>query len=113
MNYNIENIPSFRRELKKLAKKYRNLKADYQKLLETLSTSENPKKLGVSLGKNCYKIRIQNSDNSKGKSGGYRVIYYLIEDDKLITLLSIYSKSDIENLSEEQIDQKVIENLNS
>ena len=92
MNYKIESIPSFKTELKKLSKKYRNLKNDYKFLLETLSTSNNPKEIGISLGKNCYKIRLKNSDNSKGKSAGYRVIYFVIENDELITLLSIYSK---------------------
>jgi len=56
-----------------------------------------------------YKIRLKNSDNQKGKSGGYRVIYFVIDNDKLITLLSIYSKSDLENINENEIDKKILE----
>ena len=84
MSYKIESIPSFKIELKKLSKKYHNLKNDYKLLLETLSSSNNPKEIWISLGRNCYKIRLKNSDNSKGKSTGYRVIYFVIENDELL-----------------------------
>ncbi len=113
MSYEINYVPSFAKELKTLSKKYKNIKNDYKNLLDLLSNSENPKQLGISLGNSCYKIRVQNSDNGKGKSGGYRVIYFLLDAENIITLLSIYSKSDIENISETDLDKKVIENLNS
>lgn len=37
--------------------------------------------------------------SGKGKSGGVRVIYYFKRQDNEIWLLSIYSKSEIENIS--------------
>jgi mRNA-degrading endonuclease RelE of RelBE toxin-antitoxin system len=40
-----------------------------------------------------YKARIRNSDAQRGKSGGYRVIYYL-ETNEQTVLLTIYSKTD-------------------
>jgi mRNA-degrading endonuclease RelE of RelBE toxin-antitoxin system len=108
MNYSITTVSTFKKELKKLAKKYKNLKYDYKTLLELLSSS-NPKDIATFLGNNCYKIRLKNSDNHRGKSAGYRVIYLIIEADNNIVLLSIYSKSDFENISENEIDKKVIE----
>ena len=108
MNYSITTVSTFKKELKKLAKKYKNLKYDYKILLELLSSS-NPKDIATFLGNNCYKIRLKNSDNHRGKSAGYRVIYLIIEADNNIVLLSIYSKSDFENISENEIDKKVIE----
>ena len=107
MNYSIRAVNSFSKELKKLSKKYKNLKNDYKMFLDLLSTS-NPKELGIFLTNNCYKIRIKNSDNHKGKSAGYRIIYLLIEDEDIV-LLSIYSKSDVANISESEIDKKIIE----
>ena len=109
MKYEIKTVPSFVKELKKLAKKYKSIKTDYQKLLETLS--KNPKENAIPLGKNCYKLRLRNSDNKKGKSGGYRVIYIVIDENFCVTLLSIYSKSEIENISENLIDSKIIESI--
>ncbi len=111
MNYEIKVVDTFKKELKKLSKKYKNIKNDYKALLDILSQN-SPKDIAVHLGKNCYKIRIKNSDNHKGKSAGYRIIYLLIEEDLNIVLLSIYSKSDYENISENLIDQKIIEAIN-
>ena len=108
MNYSIKTVGTFERELKKLSKKYRNIKEDYKYLLETLSKS-NPKDISIYLGKDCYKIRLKNSDNNKGKSSGYRIVYLTIAEDLTIVLLSIYSKSDLGNISEEEIDTKIIE----
>lgn len=58
------------------------------------------------MGCDTYKVRIKNSDNQKGKSCGYRVLYYLKTQDDVI-LLEIYSKSEQENLSDTLIRQIV------
>lgn len=108
MNYNITSVDTFKKELKKLSKRYKNIKEDYRHLLETLST-KNIKDISIYLGKNCYKIRLKNSDNNQGKSSGYRVIYLYIEDELSIVLLSIYTKADFENISEKEIDARIIE----
>jgi mRNA-degrading endonuclease RelE of RelBE toxin-antitoxin system len=55
MSYDISAIPNFKRELKKLAKKFPSLKDDVAKLIESLQ--EEPEK-GTALGNNCYKIRM-------------------------------------------------------
>ncbi|MFT6221405.1 MAG: hypothetical protein ACJA0C_000808 [Candidatus Endobugula sp.] len=39
-----------------------------------------------------YKVRVNNSDNKKGKNGGYRVIYYLKRTDET-KMLAMYAKS--------------------
>ena len=108
MSYKIFVVDIFKKELKKLAKKYKNIKEDYLLLLQTLSNDFSAIN-AQSLGNNCYKVRLKNSDNHKGKSAGYRVIYLKQEENKTITLLSIYSKSDYENISEELIDKKIVE----
>jgi len=51
MSYNIIAVPTFRKELKKLAKKYSSLKTDLAQLFEILE--ENPIQ-GTPLGRNCY-----------------------------------------------------------
>ena len=107
MSYEIKYINSFRKDLKKLAKRYKNIKKDYEKLLFLLSNN-NPKEIGISIGHHCYKLRLKNSDIQKGKSGGYRVIYFYIEDDT-ITLISIYSKSDLANIEENEIIERLKE----
>lgn len=45
------------------------------------------------------KLRWQTGKSNKGKSGGVRIIYYY-EDEALIIMLSLYSKSEKENLTQ-------------
>lgn len=45
------------------------------------------------IGAEVFKVRIRNSDANRGKSGGYRVIYWL-KLPEFAVLLDIYSKSD-------------------
>ncbi len=107
MNYKINLVPSFKKDVKKLSKKYKHIKQDLL-ILKELFISTKPDKVGISLGKNCYKIRIKNSDNKKGKNSGYRVIYFYLDKD-VVTLLSIYSKSEIQNISDLEISKRLEE----
>ncbi|MEO1924164.1 MAG: type II toxin-antitoxin system RelE/ParE family toxin [Nautiliaceae bacterium] len=100
MSYEVKVLKTAQKDVKKLYKKYKNIKNDLLSLIEILES--NPKR-GIHLGKNFYKIRIKNSDNLKGKSGGYRVIYYLLNENNEVWILKVYSKSDIDNISDEYI----------
>jgi hypothetical protein len=55
------------------------------------------------------KVRVKNSDIQKGKSGGYRLIYWIVSPE-LIVLLDIYSKSDQENITLNEVRQ-IIKNF--
>ncbi|MDY0364539.1 MAG: hypothetical protein RBQ81_01610 [Arcobacteraceae bacterium] len=100
MNLEIKVLDSFSKQVKKLSKKYKKISYDLCTLTKVLR--DNPK-CGISLGDNCYKIRVANSSIPIGKSGGFRVIYYYVDQKGTIYLISIYSKSDLENLDDEKI----------
>ena len=102
MSYKIIAVPTFRKELKKLAKKYHTLKEDLALLFESLE--ENPIQ-GTALGKNCYKIRIAISSKGKGKSGGARIITNIVIAEETVYLLSIYDKSNKDNLSDKELNE--------
>ena len=108
MNVKIIPSPEFDRKFKKLAKKYRSLPKDYLTLSEDLK--ENPF-LGVSLGGGVRKVRMAISSKGKGKSGGARVLTLtiLVTDDADVTLLTIYDKDEISNVSDEYIMELVRE----
>ncbi len=97
----------FLKDIKKLSKKYQNIKKDIQFLVTELEINPN---LGISIGNNLYKIRVANSSIPTGKSGGFRVITFIIEDNN-ITLLTIYSKTQKENLSDEEL-KIILEKIN-
>ena len=100
MNYNLVVLPEFAIQLKKLAKKYKKIKIDLRNLTEELE--EDPK-LGIALHHNCYKIRVANSSVPTGKSGGFRVIYYFLDSEHNIYLMSIYSKTQKDSISENEL----------
>lgn len=97
---NILNLSSFTKDVKKLHKKYKNIATDLKSLQNTLI--DNPK-AGIALGENLYKIRLANSSVPTGKSGGFRVIYYYLDNQNNIYLMTMYSKTELENISEERL----------
>ena len=97
MKYKVIPTPEFIKNLKILNKKYKSTKKD---ILDLANELEDNPTLGTSLGNNTFKIRVKNSDLNKGKSAGYRVITYCINELKEISLVTIYSKSDKENILE-------------
>ncbi len=102
MSYSIIAVPAFRKELKRLAKKYPSLKTDLTTLFESLE--ENPIQ-GTSLGKNCYKIRIAIASKGKGKSGGARIITHFVITEKTVFLIAIYDKSEKENITDKELSE--------
>jgi len=108
MSYNIQATQRFKKELKQLAKKYKKVKIDYKNLLDSL---ENNPKLGTPLGNDCYKIRIPNSSVPTGKSGGFRVITLVKIKKDTIILLTIYSKTDKDTITNEELNS-ILLNLN-
>jgi mRNA-degrading endonuclease RelE of RelBE toxin-antitoxin system len=100
MSYKVKTISVFERQAKRLMKKYPSLKREIQTLISELK--ELPEK-GTSIGHNCYKIRLAIASKGKGKSGGARVITHLVFKDDTVYLLTIYDKSDLENLTDKEI----------
>ena len=54
MNYKVLTTPEFDKNVKKLSKKYKNIKNDLSELVLEL---KNKPDLGISLFNNCFKIR--------------------------------------------------------
>jgi len=97
MEYSIKVTGLFEKEFKKLTKRYKSAKEDVQ--IAVQSIIENPNQ-GIYIGNNCYKIKVA----IKGKSGGARLITRVLISESSIYLLSIYDKSDKENISNKEID---------
>ena len=99
---NFKTTKYFDRDSRRLAKKYPSIPADIRKLREELT--ENPY-LGVSLGENTYKVRMSITSKGKGKSGGARVITMVKIIEDTIHLLTLYDKSEIDNISDAYLDE--------
>lgn len=98
--------PRFQRDLRDLAKRYRSIRTDLQPLLERLQAGETPGDRIAGIRYQVFKVRLKNSNIQKGKSGGYRVIYYL-KTEKSIILATIYAKSDRSDVSNDIIEAAI------
>ena len=98
MNNTIIYSPEFKITLKPLAKKYITLKESIKLLEDALL--ENPR-LGDAYGDKIYKVRWSDKSKGKGKSGGFRIVYYLLSETKegtQILLLTIFDKSEADTI---------------
>jgi mRNA-degrading endonuclease RelE of RelBE toxin-antitoxin system len=102
MSYNVKSIAVFEKQAKRLIKKYASLRKELLELVQELK--ENPEQ-GTAIGKGCFKIRISIASKGKGKSGGARVITNFVVTDATVYLLSIYDKSEKENLSDKELTE--------
>ena len=69
-------------------------------------------KTGTPLGNDTFKIRIAIKSKGKGKSGGARIITYVVTDNKEVYLLTIYDKSEYDIVDDKTI-KNIIETLSS
>ena len=65
--------------------------------------------MGTSLGNNTYKIRLGIKSKAKGKSGGARIITYLVNENAEVYLLSIYYKAELDTIDSKTLKELVDE----
>ncbi|TCO11019.1 addiction module toxin RelE [Natronoflexus pectinivorans] len=99
----------FDKRYSRFLKKFPSLKNDLSELEVELTM--NPT-IGKSLGNGLYKIRLANKDKNKGKSAGYRVVTYLIDESNSLDvyLIIIYDKSE-ENSIKKPLLAKLVRDL--
>jgi hypothetical protein len=96
----------FIKKAKLYKKKYLSLVDDLYDLEKKLL--EKPDQ-GIDLGAGLYKIRLAVKSKGKGKSGGFRIITYLVSNTSsgiIINMLTLYDKSE-----ESSIDKKELQIL--
>lgn len=96
------------KKLKRLLKKYPHAYDDLQGLIQQLERGETPGDQVKGVKYTVYKVRLRNSDVAKGKSGGYRVIYYIRTSDHFI-VITLYSKSEQVDIDPDEIRRLIEE----
>ncbi|WP_089089735.1 type II toxin-antitoxin system RelE family toxin [Nodularia sp. NIES-3585] len=91
----------FEEQLYKLSKRFRNIRLQQGSVL-------GDRIGGIGEEYVVYTARVRNSNIQKGKSAGYRLIYQ-VESPTSILLLTIYSKSDREDIGVNEIRDIVTE----
>jgi len=100
----INLTPEYKRNLRELSKKYRKIRVDTMPIFEQIQQGNFIGYRIPGMGENYFilKVRVKNSNIQKGKSAGYRLIYQ-VESTNSVLLLTIYSKSDREDISHNEI----------
>ena len=98
--------PTFRKYVKNLQRKYPAVTSEVRKLVLQLESGLRPGRKISGAGHDVYKARLRNPSAGRGKSGGFRLIYYLKLAD-IVYLLAIYSKTEKDDISAEEIRQLV------
>ena len=100
----------FDTDYKRFAKKFVSLPDEIQQLEKALVKQPD---IGTSLGGGVYKIRIACEAKGKGKSSGFRVITYLVDervDGTDIYLITMYDKSEESSIKTSQL-KKIIKKI--
>lgn len=104
MKVDIVLADEFKRQFKRLAKKYPSLTGDFITFKKELTDSPLQR---TDLGGGTRKVRMAIASKGKGKSGGARVITFNViqhDDDSIeITLLTIYDKGEISGVTDKYI----------
>lgn len=98
MSVRVTALNHFQRKARRLVKKFRTLDDELAILIDGLKQSPRQ---GKSLGAGLYKIRLASKSKGKGKSGGFRVITYYVEqvgNDEVVYLVTIYNKSEEDSI---------------
>ena len=107
MNYSVIPIEKFKKEAKHLVRKYPSLKTELSEFTSLLQANPTA---GKSLENSTFKIRIALKSKGTGKSGRARVITYIVTENKMIYLLTIYDKGDFDSI-DDAILRKIIKGI--
>ncbi len=103
MSCKIIPTPGFQRDVKYLKKKYRHIVSDLNEFNIILGDNPFYGEEVPGLEGKILKARLASSDMKSGKSKGYRIIYYFLEQENTIYLLTMYAKAYKENISVAEI----------
>jgi mRNA-degrading endonuclease RelE of RelBE toxin-antitoxin system len=100
----IDLTPEYKQNLRDLSKRFRNIRFDVQPIIEQLQQGNilGDRIGGIGEEYIVYKLRVRNTNIQKSKSAGDRLISQ-VESPISILLLTIYSKSDREDIGVNEI----------
>ena len=105
MSYSILPTHRFEKELKRLVKKFPSLKIEFKELIEEITKTHN---LELLLAIIVVKFDQPLKAKEKCKSGSARTITYIYVDGETVYLLTIYDKSEKENLKPNELKMMIV-----
>ena len=111
MQYKTKIATTFKKEFKRLYKRYPSLEQDVKNLREEILA--HPTTIGTDLGSGLRKIRMRITSKGRGKSGGARVISFTVivsVEETEVNLLYIYDKAEREDITSAEIEALLKQN---
>jgi len=109
----IKQVIHLRRKYSKVEEDVRDLKIELPRLafkhIAPLNIHIVTVEKGETFCKKVWRIRVINSNNNKGKRGGYRVFYCEGNVDDNVLLLGIYPKPEIKDNEYQKIGKDLVE----
>ncbi len=94
----------FLKDLTRLRRRYRLIEDDLEALKADMRRDDYRGDLMPGYAVPLYKVRMANRSARRGKSGGFRIIYSLVNVNT-VAFLHIYSKSDKSDVSASEISR--------
>ena len=99
---NVILLKDFLTDVKQLRKRYRRVEDDVEELVAEMERGDFRGVLMPGYNRDVYKVRLANRSARRGRRGGFRIIYSLVNVNT-VAFLHIYSKSDKSDVSEGEI----------
>ncbi|MEK7250005.1 MAG: hypothetical protein AAB209_06220 [Bacteroidota bacterium] len=84
----VEFTDEFKRNVRILSKRYRHIRSDLDEVIKRLEAGEVVGDQVQGVGFSVFKVRVRNRDIQRGKSGGYRLLYYL-RTHEMVVLVTV------------------------
>ena len=98
--YKVDFTARFKREFKRLNKRYRSLPQDVNDVVNQIKADL---KSGTPIKMGCFKHRVAIESKNRGTRGGGRLIAYVWIDKETVYLLTIYDKSEKETVTDAEL----------
>ncbi|MCL1947849.1 MAG: hypothetical protein FWF51_11985 [Chitinivibrionia bacterium] len=97
------NVERFvkKKNFRKLPKQLEELK---QEITNGIFNGTLIRKMEQPIKHEIYKLRMKNEDTNDGKSNGYRIVYAVMADEKLVLLVTVYYKKEQTDVSDNFVD---------
>lgn len=99
--------PEFQDEVKRLSRKYRHIENDLQSFYKEFLAAPLVRAFAIpGFERRLWKVRMKSSDQQRGKSGGFRLIFYFDETKPAaLHMLTLYPKTEREDISADELQR--------
>ena len=102
----VDTLPIFDQEAKRLHRKYPSLTDTLANLADELKRGQRPGTQVPRVAATVHKVRLPNPSASRGKRGGFRILYHVKSKDQVV-LIALYSKTEHADIIDAEIRQRI------